>query len=204
MNETLRAKAEWLIDILNQFPEVETCRLYGSLVKNTADALSDIDLEMDVVGMDDAAFVLTLPDRLKEKIPVFYADYAPSLAPERYVVSLALDETNPFLIADLCCHSSPHSNALTRDELRKRNDPYTHMLKLWTANLKHHARKADCREDILRMAEKLGIQEAWAFSNDVLLEKVLMWLEENAPSHLRMLAESCRKAYDSMVHRQGG
>ena len=195
MNETLRAKAEWLVETLNQLPEVQQCSLYGSLVTNTADALSDIDLEIDVAGTDDAAFVLSLPDRLKEKIPVCYVDYAPSLAPERYVISLALDETNPFLIADLCCHSQPHSEALTKEELRKRNTPYTHTLKLWTANLKHYARGMDCTQEIERMAGRIGMETAGRTQAEM-LEYVLKWLEANAPEELRVFTGSCRTAFD--------
>ena len=149
--------------------------------------------------MDDAAFVLAVPQLLKEKVHVLYADYAPSLAPERYVVSIGLDENNPFLIADLCCWSRPHSLTLTPNDLKERNDPTIHLLKLWIANLKHYARKADCRSDIVKMAAKAGIARPEDSISSDLLEQVLGVVETTVPQHLQRLLVCCRKEYEQIV-----
>lgn len=202
MNETLRKKAALLMETLHQIPGVKRCTLYGSLAENRDDRLSDIDIEVDVSGLDNGVFVLNLPELLKEKLQICYVDYAPSLAPEQYVVSLALDAQNPFLIADIRCSADPHSKSISRNELSSRNNPYTHILKLWTANLKHYARGNDCAGDIRRMAAKLGIEQLE--TPEEMLEKVLVWLENNVPEHLGVFLTSCRREWERIHSAETG
>ena len=82
MKEDLIRRAQEIITIINQIPNVKNCTLYGSLAENRADSLSDIDIEVDVSGMDNGVFALLLPALIKKKMHVFYSDYAPSLAPK--------------------------------------------------------------------------------------------------------------------------
>lgn len=196
MNDTLRSQAALLIETLNQIPGVQRCILYGSLAAKKDDALSDIDIEADVSSLDNGAFALKLPDFLKEKIPIYYVDFAPSLAPEQYVVSVALDEQNPFRIADIRCHADPHINNVSREQLSRKNDPYTHILKLWTINLKHYARNTDCAGDIRRMARKVGIEKAETETLENLLRMVLEWLEIHVPDRLALFLGSCRREWE--------
>ncbi|MBP3645007.1 MAG: hypothetical protein J6K55_01105 [Clostridia bacterium] len=193
MKEDLIRRAQEIITIINQIPNVKNCTLYGSLAENRDDSLSDIDIEVDISGMDNGVFALLLPELVKQKMQVFYTDYAPSLAPEQYVVSIALDEENPFLIADIRCRAYPHYGTISKEQLKDQNDPYTHMLKLWTINLKHFARDDDCSDDIHRMAAKVGIQEQRKKDKAELLMEVLHWLESNAPEHLSCFVKSCRR-----------
>lgn len=196
MRKSLEHNAQLVMETLNQIPGVQKCMLYGSVAEKRADELSDIDIEADVSGLDNGAFILKLPELLKEKLQIWYTDYAPSLAPEQYVVSLALDEQNPFLIADIRCSADPHSKSISRNELSSRNHPYTHMLKLWTANLKHYARGNDCADDIRRMAAKLGIEQLETPVE--MLEKVLEWLENNVPEYLGGFLTSCRREWEKI------
>lgn len=191
--------AEKLMALLQTFPEVKSCTLYGSLAEGRGDALSDIDIEVDVSGTDNGAFVLTLPDRLARHIPVFYSDYAPSLAPQQYVVTVALNETDPFLFADLRCAAVPHCTAVSQTQLKERNTPFAHTLKLWTANLKHYTRGADCGDAIRRMARKLGAEQAETGSAKDLLEETLCWLEKNAPPQMKTFVSSCRAAFGRLT-----
>lgn len=185
-----------IISILNDMPEVRSCRLYGSLSDGTYDELSDIDINVDVSGCDNGRFMLTLAERLGERICVYYSDYAPSLVPEKYIVSVAVDENNPTRVVDLCCTADPHCATVSKQQVRALNDEFSHILKLWTANWKHHVRGSDCRRDILRMAEKIGVAETETKTDAWLLEETLLWLEKNRPERLKRFVESCRGKFE--------
>lgn len=192
----LEAKANQIMTILEDMPEVKRCRLYGSLSDGTYDALSDIDIEVDVSGYDNGRFMLELPERLGSRIHVYYSDYAPSLVPERYIVSIAVDEKNPFCMADLCCTANPHCHTVSKEQIRSRNEECTHILKLWTANLKHFVRGTACREDILRMGARIGLENQ---AERRILVKTLEWLEKNAPDSLGTFMISCRSACETLI-----
>ena len=199
MRHDITATAQRIIEILKLLPGVNGCRLYGSLANGKYDRLSDIDIAVETAGIDNGLFALKLPFMINRRIPVIYADYAPSLAPEQYIVSIAIDEEDPFMMIDLNCIGYPHCSSVTREQLSARNDRYSHMLKLWTANMKHHVRGADCRGDILRMVRRINISDAENHSDAALLEKTLCWLEENAPAELAGLTASCRRHFDALT-----
>ena len=191
MNEKLRIKAEELMEILGKIPEVNSCTVYGSLTNGKSDELSDIDIEIDVSGCDNGQFMLRLVDLLKDKLNIFYYDYAPSLIPDDYIVSIALDENNPFLIADLKCIADPHFTTVTKQQAKDLNNKFAHTLKLWTANLKHFARGKDCRDDIVGMAQKLKIANIDNKDEKMLLEETLSWLENNVADDLQTFIQLC-------------
>jgi len=192
----LMRTAEKIMEILNEMPEVKGCELYGSLCSGTYDELSDIDINIDVSGYDNGIFMLSLAERLGKTISVYYSDYAPSLVPEKYIVSVALDEDHPTLVADLCCAANTHCTTVTKQQVREQNDAFAHMLKLWTANWKHHVRNMDCRGDILRMAEKIKIADAYAKSDEQILEETLEWIEANCPEKMKRFVTSCRRLFE--------
>ena len=194
-----RTKAKEIIAALNELEEVKDCTIYGSLASGTDDALSDIDIEVDVSGCDNGKFMLALPELLVDKIDIYYADYAPSLVPEYYIISLALDESDPFLIADIRCCAEPHCQSVTRERVTVLNGKFTHTLKLWTANLKHYARGADCRGDILRMAAKLGMDNAESVSEKEMLAVVLRWIEDNVELGLETFVAACRRKFEELI-----
>lgn len=194
-----RTKAKEIISALNELAEVKDCTIYGSLALGTDDALSDIDIEIDVSGCDNGEFMLALPKLLRNKINIYYEDYAPSLVPERYIISFALDENDPFLMADICCKAEPHCTSITLEQVAALNGQYTHMLKLWTANLKHYARGSDCRSDILRMAGKLGVEDKERLSEAELLTEVLYWLERHVESGLETFVATCRRKFEELI-----
>lgn len=196
MNELLRSRVDEIIAAISEIPAVKGCSIYGSLAADTCDEMSDIDIEVDVSGSDNGKFMLELSGLLKDKLKIYYSDYAPSLVPDRYIVSVAIDENNPFLIADLCCSAQPHCTTVTRQQVAAENNAFTHMLKLWTANLKHYRRGAECRADISRMAGKIGIEDIAGKDEAALLEETLCWLESNADSGLKGFVESCRKKFE--------
>ena len=79
------------------------------------------------------------------------------------------------------------------------NDFYTHMLKLWVANLKHHSRGQDCYDDIFRMASKIEITNIEAKNEVELLESVLIWLENNKTIETDKYLNSCREYFDKLI-----
>lgn len=199
MSQLLRNKAEEIISILNEIPVVKKCTIYGSLATNSHDELSDIDIEIDVSGYDNGKFMMEVVDKIKDRIDIFYSDYAPSLIPNQYIVSIAIDKDNPFLIVDLCCCAEPHCTTVTKQQAIARNDEYAHILKLWTANLKHYVRDNECYDDIARMAKKIDIENIDSKEEVELLDETLCWLEENVESNLFEYIESCRSKFEELV-----
>lgn len=57
-------KADELMDFLNTLPQVKSCSLYGSLTNGKADRFSDIDISVDVSGVNNGMFMKTLPSLL--------------------------------------------------------------------------------------------------------------------------------------------
>lgn len=200
MSDSLRDTADEINAFLNKIPVVRKCSIYGSLATNTYDELSDIDIEIDVSGYDNGQFMLELVELLKGKCSIYYSDYAPSLIPERYIVSIAIDEKNPFLIVDLCCSAEPHCTTVTKQQASEKNDKYTHILKLWTANLKHYVRGNECHDDIVRMGQKLAIEDTDTKDEVEILERTLCWLEKNVKNGLHEFVESCRRRFDELVN----
>ena len=138
--------ADDILNFLKTIPEVKACYLYGSHANGNADEYSDIDIKVDVSGSDNGAFMKKLPEIMTKQFPVIWHDFAPSLAPEQYVVSIAIDENNPFCVVDLNCIATPHIDTIQKNDLNK--DTLFHLIRLRTTNCKHHIRDADCAHDI--------------------------------------------------------
>lgn len=200
MFHSLRDKADEIISFFNEIPAVNNWTVYGSLVTNTYDELSDIDIEIDVSGYDNGQFMLDVVEILKDKFHIYYFDYAPSFVPDKYVVSIALDKDNPFLIADLCCCAEPHCTTVTKQQVLEKNKKHTHMLKLWTANLKHYVRGNECHDDIVRMAMKISVEDIDTKNEVEILAETLCWLEENIENDLNEFVESCRRKFEELVN----
>lgn len=100
-------------------------------------------------------------------------------------MSLAISEKNPFLIVDLACTAVPHCPSVSPQALREKNDPCEHTLKLFTANLKHFLRGADCRGDIARMYARRFGTDAPAADELALLRAVHASLCEGAAPKYR-------------------
>ena len=196
----LKEKANEIMSLLGDIPEIKKCTLYGSVAKETYDELSDIDIEIDVSGMDNGLFMLDITELLKDKLDIYYADYAPSLAPSKYIVSLAIDKENPFLILDLCIVASPHCTTVTKEDVMGKNEKYSHILKLFTINLKHFIRGNECLKDILKMTKKIGIEDAENKKESELLSETLSYLEANAVNGLFELVKNLKLKFDELVN----
>lgn len=186
----LRAWANRLMYTLGNQQGVRSCRLFGSVAAGTWDVYSDIDIEIDVSGEDNGAYMLSIPDRLREDFTVVWHDFARSLMPAQYVVSVALDETDPFLFADILCIAQPHIAFRSREGPPQ--DPFVHAMKLWIINCKHCMRGDECRMDILRMCGKM-FENADEQSDRELLARALSWLCERADGRYTALLARCAK-----------
>lgn len=197
MNFKLRNTAEKCIEIISTLPVVKSCEIYGSIAKGTEDELSDIDIKVDVSGYDNGKFMLEVPHILKNELGIIYSDFAPSLAPEQYIVSNAISIENPFTILDINCVAEPHVTTVSKQQLS--NDIYTHTLKVWIANMKHFARGIDCYNDVVRMANRLRIEDVDSKIEEELLADTLHWLEENVADHLADYVDACREKFEELV-----
>lgn len=185
----IQSYANEICAFLKCLPEVRSCKLYGSVSRGSFDGYSDIDIEIDVSGVDNGEFAMELPRILVEKYPVVFSDFAPSLAPDKYVLSVAMNEKNPFMVVDICCAAVPHCSTVTRQELAARNNRYDHTLKLFVANLKHFLREADCYSDILKMYSRIFGSNGEVHDEGDMLRTVCCWLQENAqPRHERYVS----------------
>lgn len=75
--------------------------------------------------------------------------------------------------------------------MKNLNNKYFHILKLWTANLKHFSRKRNCYDDIVDMAKKVNVCIKNKTEKEI-LEEVLFWLEKNASNNMIDFIKTCR------------
>lgn len=179
MSELMQVARE-LCDFLLLMPEVRDCQIYGSLERGDFDDYSDIDIRVDVSGSDNGRFAQNLPARFSEQYTVIFADYAPSLVPGKYILSIAFDEEAPFRVVDIDCYADPHCKSVSREEVAGWNDLYDHTLKLFSANLKHYLRGNDCYTDVLKMYGRIFGQSEEERSEKQMLHAVFAWLELHA------------------------
>ena len=171
-------------------PQVKSCTIYGSIASNSYDAYSDIDIAVDVSGSDNSIFARNVPELLGGLYPVIFFDYAPSLMPESYVVSIAISAENPFRMVDIKCTATLHFTTLSRADFPMNRADHT--LKLFIASLKHMLRAVYCAADITRMHKRVcGVSD----TNDPkeMMENVFRWLEENAEPRHQGFLHSLRK-----------
>lgn len=180
IGKAIKDFANEICDFLMNIPEVKSCSLYGSLSKGTYDEYSDIDIAIDVSGVDNGLFITKLPELLTKEYDIIFYDYAPSLAPEKYIISVAINTENPFMVVDISCVANPHYDTVTKQDLARLNNQYDHTLKLFSANLKHHLRSAECYDDILKMHGRIFGKDAEIYDEEQMLEAVFRWLKENA------------------------
>jgi Nucleotidyltransferase domain. len=177
---------------ISSLKEVRSCTLYGSLANNNFDEYSDIDIEIDVSGYDNSLFITRLSKIMAIKYPIIFCDYAPSLIPESYIVSIAINENNPFCIVDFKCVANPHYTTLNKQDFIL--DKVEHTMKVWTANCKHYLRGIDCYSDIVRMAKRvIGAEKISNMNGLEILNVTLNWLEQNCEErHFRYIT-NCRQ-----------
>ena len=114
--------------------------------------------------------------------------------PDKYIVSVAIDEANPFCVVDLKCTAVPHKQTFKKSDLE--NDAFSHSLKLWIANCKHFIRGMACSNDIKKMGRRVIGSETDTLSDEATLEEVLYRLEENTTSRTEVYIANYRKVWE--------
>ncbi len=172
--------ADEICKFVEGLPLIVSCRIEGSLGNKRYDEYSDIDLTIHLSGVDNGVYLTTLAEMFSQQYSVIFADYSPSLAPEKYVVTLAISDENPFRLVDIRCTATPHFRTVGKTDLRMLNNEYEHTLKLFAANLKHYLRKSDCHKDITKMYDRIFANDTATISDNEMLLKVFYWLKYNA------------------------
>jgi len=119
----------------HQMHEVKTFYLHGSLLTSNYDIYSDIDFIIDVSGIDNGKFMISLPDKLAPTMEIGYYAYAPRFAPELYLITIYFKNSDIFHFVDIECHANPHIVTLSKEELLKTTESIK--LKLSLVSLKH-------------------------------------------------------------------
>jgi predicted nucleotidyltransferase len=174
MKDNIAEIGNEICNYLKTIKEIKCCKIYGSIKNGNIDKYSDIDIEIDTSGYDNSVFITKIPDIINKKYPIIYYDYARSLMPKDYIVSLAISEENPFLIIDIKCAANPHRD--TKKENDFVNNELTHLIKLFVANYKHYIRGNDSGKDISRMYKKIFDKEE---KTEEMLIDTYNWLLEN-------------------------
>jgi len=186
MLKTLNEIAEEIKGYIETINEVRSCKIYGSIKDKKTDRYSDIDLEIDVSGYDNSVFITSVPEIINKKFPILFYDYASSLMPEQYIVSMPISEMNPFLILDIKCVAIPHIATLNK-KASYSNDKFTHIIKVFVANFKHYIRGTECSDDILRMYKKIYSEDT---DTKEMLIKTYKWLQRNAEEKYKKYLEN--------------
>lgn len=195
--KNLLKSANEIKEYISSLKEVTSCTLYGSLANGNFDEYSDIDLEVDVSGYDNGIFLTKLPEIMSIKYPVIFYDYAPSLLPNSYVISIAIDENHPFRIVDFKCVATPHCTTLGKEDLII--NKVEHTMKLWTANYKHYLRGKDCLKDIIKMAKRvMTLEEIMKMNEKEILHETLNWLENNCEERHYKYIENCKRVFQNI------
>lgn len=183
-------------DYLLSVKEISHCTVCGSIANQNYDKYSDIDIEIDVSGYNNSEFIKQVPAILSKKYPLIFGDYAPSLMPESYIVSVAINEENPFMFVDIKCLATPHMSTLQKKDFV--NDEFEHILKLWVINFKHWLRNDDCRKDIVKMGSKVLGNSCLEYREKQILEETLRWLEFNMKEKHLKYVSVCREYMDNL------
>ncbi len=181
MQKNIRELADEMCVFLEGVVGVKKCSLYGSIANDSFDEYSDIDIEIDVSGENNGEFLMKLSGIIREKYNVILCDFAPSLAPQKYVMTSAVWDDMPFCMVDISCTATPHCTTVSKRDLASLNNMYDHTLKLFSANLKHFLRGDDCTDDVTKMYTRIfGKDIDPKFDVEWMLRTVYIWLEDNA------------------------
>jgi len=168
--------ANEIVDLL-QSSGIENIKLVGSISENKSDEYSDIDIELKDNKRSPVENITIALNILSEKYDVLFSDWAKSLLPEKYVLSVFLKQENIFSHIDLSCYQDINFPDVTRDQLPQ--DKVYHIFKLWICNAKQEIRKSHERNLIDSLYSKF-FELNDSTPNSKKFEKVLDWLHKNS------------------------
>ena len=131
--------AEEIIQLLNASGKIDSVSLDGSLTLDSWDEISDIDIVVEEKGRSPFENVMMALDEIRNQKKIIFYDWARSLLPEKYLISIYLKGMPVFWFVDIACYRDPRYGDITRDEIPQ--NYAEHLLKLWICNIKHEIRK---------------------------------------------------------------
>ena len=166
-----------------EIPEVKAVVLRGSITTNETDRFSDIDIAVDVSGLDNGAFAIDVMPLLQNEFNIEFFDWATSLLPKEYVVSLYLRDSSIFWNIDIQFIAKPHYESLTSVN----NNAIHHFLKL--LNLKYLQRGHHSKLTLNKLANRCGIENAASAYET--MYKIIRLIENNADEKLHNFIVKC-------------
>jgi predicted nucleotidyltransferase len=168
--------ANSIVNLL-QSSDIENIKLVGSISENKSDEYSDIDIELKDHKRSPVENINIALNFLSEKYNVLFSDWAKSLLPEKYVLSVFLKQKNIFSYIDLSCYQDINFPDVARDRLPQ--DKVYHIFKLWICNAKQEIRQRHDRNLIDSLYSKFyDINDSTP--NSKKFEKILDWLHKNS------------------------
>lgn len=159
---------------IETFGFVTSVQKVGSRAEGHADCYSDIDLVVNIRDIKPDIALLKITEFMKITYAPLWVDFANSLMPQKFVVSMFIDCENPFCFLDIGIYNEEnfHYNPQTFQ-----NDKWVHLTKLWIMNFKYYLRK-DSRLPLRfeKMMKKAGISN-WQHELDG-FEKLLKVLSD--------------------------
>jgi len=114
----------------------------GSRIEGCADPYSDIDLIVDIQRLQPDAALLEITEFMNMTYSPLWFDYANSLMPSKFLVSMFIDCENPFCFLDIGIFNKEED--LAYDPEKFKNDKWVHLTKLWIMNFKYYLRNDKC------------------------------------------------------------
>lgn len=129
----------------------------GSRCEGHADFYSDIDLVVSIQDIKPDAALLKITEFMTKTYGPLWVDYANSLMPKKFLVSMFIDCDNPFCFCDIGIYND---EILDYNPQNFENDKWVHLTKLWIMNFKYYLRKDICfLQRFEKMMEQAGISD---------------------------------------------
>lgn len=145
-----------IINTINTINFVSDVKISGSLHNSTNDHFSDIDLTVSIKNIPADKALLQITETLEHEYKPLWKDFARSLMPQKFLVSMFFNCDNPFSFIDIGIFNN--SNDFSFDPNLFTNDKWIHLTKLWIMNFKYFIRRSDnFQERFTRMMSKANI-----------------------------------------------
>lgn len=144
-----------ICDNIKSLSFVSDVQKKGSRFEGRSDIYSDYDLTVVIkdIRPDDA--LLRITELLKAEYSSLWFDYANSLMPHKFLVSMFINCENPFSFVDIGIYADGDINY---DPKNFENDRWVHLTKLWIMNFKYYLRGDDrFSESFKKMLRKADI-----------------------------------------------
>lgn len=146
---------------LKTFDFVTDVQQIGSRQECHADEYSDVDLVVNIQDITPDIALLKITGFMEKAYSPLWIDYANSLMPEKFLVSMFIDCENPFCFFDIGIYNN---QAISYDQRKFENDEWVHLAKLWIMNFKYYLRKdVKFPQRFRNMMKKAGIH---AYKNE--------------------------------------